>query len=82
MKLKKTYIWQLAGWPQLIYDTAAVADALQTARLQAGQLQGQLAAIGLARQLELSEQFWIQEALATAAIVPPATWITFREPIR
>ena len=68
MKLKKTYIWQLAGWPQLIYDTAAVADALQTARLQAGQLQGQLAAIGLARQLELSEQFWIQEALATAAI--------------
>lgn len=62
------YIWQQPDWPNFHIDAAALADALQEARLQQGILLGQLQAIGLPRLLEISGDVWMQEAVATAAI--------------
>jgi Fic family protein len=62
------YIWQHPGWPQLTFDAAALAPALDQARLEQGRLLGLLAAIGLAQANAVQRELWVQEALATAAI--------------
>lgn len=62
------YIWQHRAWPQLRFDVAAVAPALDHARLEQGRLLGLLGAIGLEQANAVQRELWVQEALATAAI--------------
>lgn len=62
------YIWQHGAWPQLAYDAAALAPALDQARLEQGRLLGLLGAIGLEQANAVQRELWVQEALATAAI--------------
>jgi Fic family protein len=63
-----SYIWQHSAWPQLTFDTAALATALDQARLEQGRLLGLLGAIGLEQANAVQRELWVQEALATAAI--------------
>jgi Fic family protein len=63
-----SYIWQHNAWPQLTFDTAALAAALEQARLEQGRLLGLLGAIGLEQANAVQRELWVQEALATAAI--------------
>jgi Fic family protein len=63
-----SYIWQHRAWPQLIFDAAALAPALDQARLEQGRLLGLLSAIGLEQANAVQRELWVQEALATAAI--------------
>ncbi len=42
-----SYIWQHRAWPQFAFDAAALAPALERARLEQGRLLGLLGAIGL-----------------------------------
>ncbi len=62
------YIWQHSAWPQLTFDAAALAPALDQARLEQGRLLGLLGAIGLEQANSVQSELWVQEALATAAI--------------
>jgi Fic family protein len=62
------YIWQHSAWPQLTFDAAALATALEQARLEQGRLLGLLGAIGLEQANAVQRELWVQEALATAAI--------------
>jgi Fic family protein len=62
------YIWQHRAWPKLTFDAAALAPALDQARLEQGRLLGLLAAIGLEQANAVQRELWVQEALATAAI--------------
>lgn len=62
------YIWQHRAWPQLTFDAAALASALDQARLEQGRLLGLLGAIGLEQANAVKRELWVQEALATAAI--------------
>jgi Fic family protein len=62
------YIWQHSAWPQLTFDAAALAPALDQARLEQGRLLGLLGAIGLEQANAVQRELWVQEALATAAI--------------
>ena len=63
-----SYIWQHRAWPQLSFDAAALAPALDQARLEQGRLLGLLGAIGLEQANAVQRDLWVQEALATAAI--------------
>ena len=62
------YIWQHPAWPRLAWDAAALAPALEQARLEQGRLLGLLGAIGLEQANAVQRELWVQEALATAAI--------------
>jgi Fic family protein len=62
------FIWQHSAWPQLTFDVAALAPALDQARLEQGRLLGLLSAIGLEQANAVQRELWVQEALATAAI--------------
>ena len=62
------YIWQHTAWPRLIFETLALAPALDQTRLEQGKLLGLLDAIGLQQAQEVQRELWVQEALATAAI--------------
>jgi Fic family protein len=62
------YIWQHRVWPLLTVDAAALAAALDQARLEQGRLLGLLGAIGLEQANAVQRELWVQEALATAAI--------------
>jgi Fic family protein len=62
------YIWQHSAWPQLTFDAAALAPALDQARLEQGRLLGLLSAIGLEQANAVQRELWVQEAQATAAI--------------
>ncbi|MBK6999580.1 MAG: Fic family protein [Rhodoferax sp.] len=62
------YIWQHLAWPRLTFDPAALATALDQARLEQGRLLGLLGAIGLEQANAVQRELWVQEALATAAI--------------
>ena len=62
------YIWQHRAWPHLTFDAAALAPALDQARLEQGRLLGLLGAIGLEQANAVQRELWVQEALATAAI--------------
>ncbi len=62
------YIWQHSAWPQLTFDAAALAPALDQARLEQGRLLGLLGAIGLEQAKAVQRELWVQEALATSAI--------------
>lgn len=62
------YIWQHSAWPQLTFDAAALAPALDQARLEQGRLLGLLGAIGLEQANAVQRELWVQEALATTAI--------------
>jgi Fic family protein len=62
------YIWQHPAWPQFTLDAAALAPALDQARLEQGRLLGLLGAIGLEQANAVQRELWVQEALATAAI--------------
>ncbi len=62
------YIWQHPAWPKLTFDVAALAPALDQARLEQGRLLGLLGAIGLEQANAVQRELWVQEALATAAI--------------
>ena len=62
------YIWQHPAWPSLAFDAAALAPALDRARLSQGTLLGLLDAIGLDQAQEVRRDLWVQEAMATAAI--------------
>ena len=62
------YIWQHSAWPRLTFDAAALAAALDQARLEQGRLLGLLGAIGLEQANAVQRELWVQEALATAAI--------------
>ena len=66
--LSPRYIWQHPAWPQLTFDLAALAPALDQARLEQGRLLGLLGAIGLEQANAVQGELWVQEALATAAI--------------
>ena len=61
-------IWQHPHWPALHFDAAALAPALDAARLAQGKLLGLLGAVGLNQAQELAGELWVQEALSTAAI--------------
>ncbi|MDD5028757.1 MAG: DUF4172 domain-containing protein [Rhodoferax sp.] len=61
-------IWQHHAWPHLTFDAAALAPALDQARLEQGRLLGLLGAIGLEQANAVQRDLWVQEALATAAI--------------
>lgn len=63
-----SYIWQHPAWPLLTFDAAALAPALDQARLEQGRLLGLLGAIGLEQANAVQRELWVQEALATAAI--------------
>lgn len=63
-----SYIWQHPAWPQLTFDAAVLAPALDQARLEQGRLLGLLSAIGLEQANAVQRELWVQEALATAAI--------------
>ena len=65
---KASYLWQQPGWPRLQTDAAALAPALEAARLEQGRLLGLLDAIGLVSARETARELWVQEALATAQI--------------
>lgn len=62
------YLWQQPGWPALQVDAAALAPALESARMEQGRLLGLLDAIGLWPAQEIARELWVQEALATAQI--------------
>lgn len=62
------FIWQHSAWPQLTFDAAALAAALDQARLEQGRLLGLLGAVGLEQANAVQRELWVQEALATAAI--------------
>ena len=62
------YIWQHSAWPRLTIDAAALAPALDQARLEQGRLLGLLGAIGLEQANAVQRELWVQDALATAAI--------------
>jgi len=62
------FIWQHPSWPALTFDAAALAPALDQARLEQGRLLGLLGAIGLEQANAVQRELWVQEALATAAI--------------
>ena len=62
------YIWQHPAWPQLTFDAAELAPALDQARLEQGRLLGLLGAIGLEQANAVQRELWVQEALATAAL--------------
>jgi Fic family protein len=62
------YIWQHPAWPQFAFDAAALAPALDLARLEQGRLLGLLGAIGLEQANAVQRELWVQEAVATAAI--------------
>jgi Fic family protein len=62
------YVWQHRAWPQLTFDAASLATALDQARLEQGRLLGLLGAIGLEQANAVQRELWVQEALATAAI--------------
>lgn len=62
------YLWQQPGWPVLQIDAAALAPALESARVEQGRLLGLLDAIGLLPAQEVARELWVQEALATAQI--------------
>lgn len=62
------YLWQQSGWPRLTVDHAALAPALDAARIEQGRLLGLLDAIGLLPAQEMTRELWVQEALATAQI--------------
>ena len=62
------FIWQHSAWPQLTFDAATLAAALDQARLEQGRLLGLLGAIGLEQASAVQRELWVQEALATAAI--------------
>ena len=51
-----------------MWDAAALAPALEQARLEQGRLLGLLGAIGLEQANVVQRELWVQEALATAAI--------------
>ena len=59
-----SYIWQHRAWPQLSFDAAALAPALDQARLEQGRLLGLLGAIGLEQANAVQRDLWVQEALA------------------
>lgn len=62
------YIWQHPAWPKLTWDAAALAPALEQARLEQGRLLGLLGALGLEQANAVQRELWVQDALATAAI--------------
>ena len=62
------YLWQQPGWPALRVDAAALAPALDAARLEQGRLLGLLDAIGLVPAQEVAGDLWVREALSTARI--------------
>ena len=62
------YLWQQPDWPALRVDSAALAPALESARMEQGRLLGLLDAIGLRPAQEMARELWVQEALATAQI--------------
>ena len=62
------YLWQQPGWHALQVDGAALAPALESARMEQGRLLGLLDAIGLWPAQEIARELWVQEALATAQI--------------
>lgn len=64
----RRYLWQQPGWPALHVDAAALAPALESARLEQGKLLGLLDAIGLVPAQDVARELWVQEALATAQI--------------
>lgn len=62
------WVWQQPDWPAFAVDAAALAPALDAARLEQGRLLGQLQAIGLQQAQDVCRDIWIEETLATAAI--------------
>ena len=57
-----SYIWQHPAWPQLMFDAAALAPALDQARLEQGRLLGLLSAIGLEQANAVQRELWVQGA--------------------
>ncbi len=66
--MAQRYIWQLAKWPSLHFDEAALAAPLASARREQGKVLGLFRAIGLPAESEVVRDIWIDEAVATAAI--------------
>ena len=68
MPAQLPYLWQQPDWPHFTVDAQALAGALAAAHLQQGRLLGLMDAIGLAQAQSVSQELWVQETLATAAI--------------
>ena len=62
------YIWQLADWPRLTFDAAALAAPLAQVHRAQGLLAGRMAELGLAQRDEATLQVLTQEVITTSAI--------------
>ena len=64
------YLWQQLGWPRCHYDMQVLAAPLVQARQQLGIVAGKVQAIGLgqASLQQVTNDIWVEEAIATAAI--------------
>jgi Fic family protein len=62
------WIWQAPHWPQLTFDSNALAGPLAAARSESGRLLGKAEAIGLDERTSIEREVWSHEAVATAAI--------------
>jgi Fic family protein len=65
---RRSWIWQLEGWPGLHYDAAVAAPQLLHAREMKGRVHGMARAIGVQGLDKVTEDIWTHEALATAGI--------------
>ncbi len=65
---KKTYIWQLPGWPNFQIDHDRLESLITSARQVQGMIIGKASAIGLTAIADVHQQLWIDEVIATSAI--------------
>ncbi len=64
----KTYIWQLADWPQWQFDLSALAEPLAAVSGAQGHLYGRLADVGLALREQATLMALTSEVLKTSEI--------------
>lgn len=64
----KRYIWQLADWPAMHYDLAALAAPLSEVSRAQGQLQGRLADVGMSLRDQASLAALTEDVVKTSEI--------------
>lgn len=62
------YIWQKKNWPNFIWDTDIIIDALSRCNFKRGQLLGRVASLGMEHSLEAQAEVLAAEVLETSAI--------------
>jgi Fic family protein len=68
MRGGKVYIWQLAGWPELRFDSARLAMELASLHEARGRLSARLESLGLAARDEVTLACLTEDALRTSEI--------------